>query len=180
MDASATLSDIADGLAGLGVPVLLVGGWALNSYGVSRQTIDIDLLIREPDFGEIDPLLRDQGYRMVYRGELFARYQCGRSERPDIGVLFASPETVDAMIETAQSVKLAGVELAVPSLEHLMGMKLHALKHNYQARAPRDIPDLVALIQANREAVTDEDFRDLCEKYGTPKICRQVETFLEP
>jgi len=55
-------------------------------------------------------------------------------------------------------------------LEHLLALKLHALKH---ARPPRDLKDLADVVQlavANGLDVRAEMFRALCLTYATPEL----------
>ena len=41
-----------------GIPVVLIGAYALQAYGVIRQTLDVDVLISEADASELDAGLR--------------------------------------------------------------------------------------------------------------------------
>jgi len=44
-----TLRAVAEALAKAGVPVLLIGGLAVNQYGYTRATVDVDFLLAADD-----------------------------------------------------------------------------------------------------------------------------------
>lgn len=44
-----TLRNLERRLDEAGVPYVIIGGLALNAYGYPRQTIDVDMVLREPD-----------------------------------------------------------------------------------------------------------------------------------
>jgi hypothetical protein len=57
------------------IPVLLIGGHALQAYGVTRQTLDVDVLVSEAHATAMDAALHHVGYSQVARSEIFARYR---------------------------------------------------------------------------------------------------------
>jgi hypothetical protein len=44
------------------VPCVLIGGFAINFYKVTRNTLDVDFLITQNDFKKIEKSLTDAGY----------------------------------------------------------------------------------------------------------------------
>jgi hypothetical protein len=49
------------------IPSVLIGGFALNYYGVTRQTADVDFLITEEDITKALRLLEKAGYKQRFR-----------------------------------------------------------------------------------------------------------------
>ena len=49
----------------------LVGGFALNVYGMTRTTNDIDILLEETSSTKVIPFLESLGYQTLYRSEAF-------------------------------------------------------------------------------------------------------------
>jgi len=160
------------------IALVLVGGWALNAYGVSRQTLDVDFLIDETDFGALRKALTDHSYQQVYKDHVFAKLRSERADNLDIDLLFVDSSTIDAVVVEGRDLTIEGASFRVPSLLHLVAMKLHALKNNEANRRLRDLPDIMALIEANSLDVADASFKDACLKYGTPelynKICNSI------
>ncbi len=69
-----------------------------------------------------------------------------------------------------------GLTLRVPSLPHLIALKLHAARQ--ESREGRDVPDIVALLEANPGVVPPAVLCELCARYGTPGIAEQLARWL--
>ncbi len=57
MDNNSVFHLMADLTQQEGVPCVMIGGFAINHYKVSRQTADVDFLITKEDFLKITDLL---------------------------------------------------------------------------------------------------------------------------
>lgn len=57
------------------IPMLLIGGHALQAYGVTRQTLDVDVLIAEAHAASLEEALLQVGYTVQARSEIFARHR---------------------------------------------------------------------------------------------------------
>lgn len=158
-----------------GVAFVLIGGFAVNHYKFTRQTLDIDFLIKEQDFEKILDLLESAGYRLDYRQEAFARLVSTKSPvLLDIDFMFIDEETIVKIIKDSQKATITGCEFRVPSLEHLIALKLHAVKYNLKLRLHKDIPDIINLIRINKVDVKTENFKELCLKYGSQEIYQRI------
>ncbi len=154
--------------------LLLVGGWALNAYGVSRQTLDIDFVCMPDALASLDSLLVSCGYSRVYRDEIFAKYRSPTDGLLDVDLLFVDKDTVGALLAESRVLEIGKAKFPVPSLNHLIAMKLHALKHNAPRRGAKDTADIVALIEANQLDVRNPEFHALCLKFGDQDLYEQL------
>jgi hypothetical protein len=109
------------------IPCLLIGGFAVNYYHVTRQTLDVDFLTTSEDFKKIRPVLRQAGYRDAYVRKIFVRLDHKSKDMLDLDFLFADHDTLREMIRYGKKIKLAGEVFTIPSLDHLLALKLHAL-----------------------------------------------------
>ena len=158
-----------------GVSFVLIGGFAVNYYKYTRQTVDVDFLVKEQDFQKILNLLEAAGYKVDYRQEVFARFTSAESPLlMDIDFMFIDVETFDKIIKDSQKTSIADCEFRVPSLEHLIALKLHAVKYNPKFRLAKDVPDIINLIIINNLDVKNEKFKELCLKYGTKEIYQNI------
>jgi hypothetical protein len=158
-----------------GVSLVLIGGFAVNYYKFTRQTCDVDFLITEEDFQRILELLEVSGYKIDYRQEVFVRLISDK--RPllmDIDFMFVDEETLAKIIKDSQKATIAGCEFIVPSLAHLIALKLHAVKYNPKLRLAKDIPDIINLIRINKMDVKNGKFKELCLKYGTQEFYQKI------
>ncbi len=158
-------------------PVLLIGGYALQAYGVTRLTLDVDVLVAEAHAGLVDAGLLQAGYSPVARTEIFARYRHPSTVLPDVDVLYVDGETAGKMSQAATPYGVAGANCLVPALSHLVGMKLHAIRMN-PLREARDFADIVELMRANPGRIGKDELRQLCAGYGPRGIWEKLETTL--
>lgn len=157
-----------------GVPCVLIGGFAVNHYNVTRQTADVDFLITREDFDRISGFLEKAGYEQTLAQDTFAQLRSGRLPLLDIDFMFVDQATLTKILSEGQLLKIAGQKFIVPSLHHLIALKLHSIKYNPKIRLIRDLPDIVNLIRINKVNVGDKKFKELCLKYGTEEIYRRI------
>lgn len=152
----------------------MIGGFAVNYYKVSRQTADIDFLITKEDFEKLSPLLEKEGFRKDYEQEVFARLFGSSSYLMDADFMFVDKDTLDKIIKEGKEISIAGQKFMVPSLNHLIALKLHAVRYNPRIREYKDLPDIIQLVRINKLDVKDSEFKDLCLKYGTEELYNKI------
>jgi len=157
-----------------GIPVVLIGAYALQAYGVIRQTLDVDVLISEADALKMDAGLRRAGYTELVRSEIFARYRHLSTELADVDVLYVDSETAKRMVGEAREYPLAETTCLIPALSHLLALKLHAIRSNPQ-REPRDFADIIELVRANPRDISKDELHGLCVRYGPGGIWEKLE-----
>jgi hypothetical protein len=153
---------------------VLIGGFAVNYYKVSRQTADVDFLLALNDLDLALEVLKKSGYREIARGEAFARLESEDLRLMNLDLLVTETETLDRIIAEGKETWIAGLKFIVPSLEHLIAMKLHSIKNNPRLREYRDLPDIINLIEANQVDVKNSHFSELCLKYGTQELYQKI------
>jgi len=157
-----------------GVTGILVGGFAVNYYKVTRQTADVDFLITEEDFGRISSLLEKEGYEQDYRQKVFVRLKADKLYLMDLDFMFVDKETLDKIIKEGKQISIAGQRFIVPSLMHLIALKLHSIKYNPRLRENKDLSDIVDLLRINKIKVKNNEFKNLCLKYGTEELYNKI------
>jgi len=156
------------------VSCILIGGFAINYYKVTRQTIDVDFLITKEDFKKIFPSLEKEGYKKDYSQEVFTRLRANSSYLMDLDFMFVDKDTLDKIISEGKKITIAKQEFIVPSIEHLIALKLHSIKNNPDIRKNKDLPDIVNLIKVNKVNVKNEEFRKMCLKYGNAELYNDI------
>ena len=125
-DINSILEVVTGQLPEEGVNVLLIGGFAVNHYGYSRNTLDIDFMVKEMD----QPIIRDVMVRngFINRSEMdhVTFYQ-----HPDGGMridfLSVDVRTFDKLMKNSELISLGEYSLRVPALCDLLAMKLFAI-----------------------------------------------------
>ncbi|MFH1478507.1 MAG: nucleotidyl transferase AbiEii/AbiGii toxin family protein [Candidatus Omnitrophota bacterium] len=156
------------------VNCVLIGGFAVNYYKVSRQTADIDFLITKEDFEKISDILIKKGFKKDYEHEVFTRLLGDEPYLMDTDFMFVDKDTLDKIIKDGKKISIAKQKFIVPSLSHLIALKLHAIKYNPSIREYRDMPDIIQLINVNKIDVKDTEFKDICLTYGTEELYNKI------
>lgn len=157
-----------------GASCILIGGFAVNYYKVSRHTADVDFLTTEEDFGKIKNLLKNEGFKIDSLEKTFARMASDKYSLMNIDYLFIDEETFDKIAKDSKVMTIAGQKFIVPSVEILIALKLHAIKYNKKMREHKDLPDIINLIRLNKADYKSAKFRSLCLKYGTEELYNKI------
>ncbi len=150
---------------------LVIGGHAVNAYGYARLTADVDLVVRREDRDRWLGLLIERGYGLFHDGGVFLQF----SPPPPAGnwpidLMLVRDETFAKFIAEGREVPLLGTILRIPSLDHLLALKLHALKSQSARRQFKDLNDLLCLVEINHLDLASEKYRQWFLKYGTLEL----------
>lgn len=163
-----------------GVSVVLVGGYALGAHGHQRFTKDVDFVVAEQDVDKLVSALSKTGYREVLRSPVVVRCAPEDEASEVVDLMPVDAHTFGKMKTEAREEDYGGERFLVPKLDHLMAMKLHALREQFETRKTKDLPDIVELLKRNHLDVTSERFRDLCYTYGTPELYQEIVSWVKP
>lgn len=157
-----------------GMPFLIIGGHAVNAYGLARQTGDIDLLVPGENKADWDKLLVRLGYQPGQSDQHFARYTYRDLAGWPIDLMFVDGPTFVKMAGEARAVTIGDAEVRVVSINHLIMLKIHALKNYQPHRDVKDFNDLVSLLALPECDLSDGDLRSLCERYAGPSLYARI------
>ena len=138
------------------VDYALIGGFALGAYGISRATVDLDILIHEENGEAIVRFLESLGYETLARSEAFSNHEHPIPAMGRIDFLYVSGETAETILGEAEVRPIFGNDsIKVVKPEHLIALKLYALSvapHRYH-REMEDVRALLGLAGIDREEV---------------------------
>lgn len=153
---------------------VVIGGLAVNAHGYSRTTGDVDLLVAREESQSWTEILSALGYAIHGAGEAFIQMSPPLGGMWPVDLMLVSRATFEAFWATVREAEVRGLRLAVPSLQHLLALKLHALKHGLPHRESKDLNDLIHLVHFNKLDVEELGFRQLVEKYGTSETYERL------
>jgi predicted nucleotidyltransferase len=153
---------------------LVIGGYAVNAHGYSRQTMDLDLLIPKDQQHFWKQLVLESGYVVHGSKESFLQFVPVEQEQLPVDFMLVNEPTFSGMYAEAMTASLGGVEVKIPSLRHLIALKLHVLKQGLPHRELRDLYDVFQLVNLNKIDVRSDDFKKLCERYGNSKLYETI------
>ena len=164
-------------LPAAGVNCLLIGGFAVNHYGYTRNTLDIDFMIAADQVDRICAIMQAAGFTNVsVLDNVIFFGRPGSTLRVDF--LRVEPETLRKLDAHAVTVTLNGHTLRLPALHDLLAMKLFALTQAPEQRGDKDLPDVAYLCLLNNLDL-ERDLHPLCQRYGSEALYRQVQEQVE-
>jgi hypothetical protein len=123
----------------------VVGAFGLHAYGLTRATLDLDLATESAAQPKLVAFLESLGYETLYRS---AGYSNHVHALPDLGRLdfvYVESETARVLFSGGTVLQLGEHRVPVPRPEHLVAMKVHAMK-NDPSRTLREMADIQFLL----------------------------------
>jgi hypothetical protein len=160
-----------------GLETVLVGGNAVNLHAYSRTTFDLDLLVPERDAARWLSFFEEHGYAVFHRTANFIRlrFAADPAGALPVDLMLSDEETFHKIKADSTRRDLgSGVSLAIPSVLHLIAMKLHALRSAGRREYGVDLQDVTHLIKSAKIDVASEEFTEVLERYGTDEIRRRI------
>ena len=175
MKALETILDIASRkLPESGIDCILIGGFAVNYYGYTRNTLDVDFMIFTEQLTEVRQIMVKSGFTNVVIEDSVAFF-INPSSSLRVDFLSVDKNTIQKLNDNTVNATIYGYELKVPSLKDLISMKIFALSQNLMRRTAKDLPDIVYLTIINNLNL-ESDIHLLCDKFGTEEIFDLIST----
>ena len=167
-----TLETLAAVLDAVKVEFLVIGGFAVNHYGYSRNTVDIDVMIISDECARVRDALWQAGFTNISLHDTVMFVQRpGSTWRIDF--LRTDSGTMQELLTRAECVVLAGVEVNVPALPDLIAMKLFSLAQNPVLREAKDLSDIAHLTYLNRLDL-EREVKPIAMKYANEEIYQRI------
>ncbi|MGV3754523.1 MAG: hypothetical protein ACO1QS_04015 [Verrucomicrobiota bacterium] len=135
-----------------GLRFLVIGGHAVMAHGFARSTYDLDLLVRANEQEQWQALLQEKHASTFAEGPNFIQYQASSQLTEAIDLLLVHERIFEPLWQASFSP--SQIQARFVSLEHLIQLKVHALKHGGDTWKHRR--DLSELIHTNKMTVPTE------------------------
>ena len=152
-----------------GLDVLVIGGHAVNAYGYSRTTVDVDFLVALPSFPRWREIFESTGNRWFGQTETFARLDPPGTNPPSlpVDVMLVSPDTFNKLYAERRMLDFGGTLLPVPKPLHLIVLKLHAMRNPERLKKGKDLPDILNLISICQIDPKHREFLEVLDRYAS-------------
>lgn len=147
------------------INLILIGGFSLSFYKVTRRTTDIDFLINKDDINKAKNLLAKNDFELIYENNLALQFRNNKITFLNIDFIIVDNKTFESMFSEGKKVTIKNYEFTIPNLNHLIALKLHAIKSDSK-RKYKDLTDIFDLIQHNSKDLINTDIISLCETYA--------------
>jgi hypothetical protein len=124
-------------------------------------------------------LFTELGYHIFSDAAHFIQLVSQKETAWPVDLMFVRPATFKPMFEASRVVEFYETTSRVPTLEHLIALKLHAIKNTRPNRFLKDFLDVENLIRVNRLDIKSENIRRLFEKYATLELYEKISAALD-
>lgn len=148
---------------------MIIGGYAVAAHGHTRATFDVDLLVPREDREAWFTRITGAGLTLFGESRAFAQFtQPSGGEGLDL--MFVDPPTFDSMWNASEERDFGGSRARVPCLDHVLALKLHALRQSLPHRTSKDAEDVETLVRRNGLKLDSPHYQNLFLKYGSKEI----------
>ena len=159
---------------------ILIGGHAFNYHGLSRQTGDVDLIVKLTDSDWWKSALDRLKYTIGQTDDRFARFRPAELGEWPIDLMFVDDNTFRKLFESSVKGNVGVAEISIVSPRHLLTLKLHALKHYQESRYAKDYNDVLWLLRSAKVKITEDELAELCEKYANQDLFTKLRDNWDP
>jgi len=160
-----------------GLPFLVIGGHAVNAYGYSRFTKDLDIVIRREQRAEWLAALEQNGFSIHRDGGTFLQLTPPPGCKWPLDLMLVKASTFSNLSRDSREIGIGPGKFRVPALDGLFALKFHVLKQKIPGRGYKDLLDILTLAQCNGIDVRSDRVKSICAKFGSPEIYEQVIAF---
>jgi len=172
MDAARLIALLRPHFEATGTRWMLAGGFAVAAWGSARTTLDLDLLLDEGARGALLPRIVAEGFEAYNDTEGFTNLEHPDPALGRLDLLWVEGSTSERLFSAAVSrTGPDGLPVLVPAPEHLVSMKVKAIR-NKPIRVFRDSEDLRVLL--NRPEVDQNEARETFERNGLLELYNRL------
>ena len=160
MDFELVFENLLEKFAEKEVSFALIGGFALQAFGYSRATQDVDLLISAEDIQKVKEILSNMSYRIIHESENAINFWSDTAPLGNIDILIACRKYSRAMLNRAVIKDILGkysIQVIIP--EDIIGLKIQS-SSNDPSRWSQDMADIRQMIQLHKQTLNVELLRE--------------------
>jgi predicted nucleotidyltransferase len=151
-----------------GVDCILIGGFAVNYHGYTRNTLDVDFMVVSEQLDAVRQIMTRAGFTNISIENNVAFFSAPSSPLR-VDFLRVDGGTMSKLLANAVSASVHGYRLKVPALKDLIAMKIFALSQDIARRMGKDLPD-IAYLSVLHDLDLESEIRPLCSRFGTQRI----------
>lgn len=176
MDFAREIEDIGTFLAGAGFPFAIIGGVALAAYGHPRMTLDLDVVTDATAQDAVVAFMESRGFATLHRSSGYSNHRHADRRRGRVDFMYVRGETAARLFAGLRHLPgPGGRPIAVPRPEHLVAMKVQAMKQAPE-RTWQEMADIGHLVRL--EGVNRDEIRGYFEKDDLGERWRELEQAL--
>ena len=155
-----------------GMTFALAGGNALRAWGHQRLTYDVDFVVNGSDRRRVIAFAESLGYTTTHESPAFSNHHHADHAFGHVDFMYVYGNTAEQVFAGVVKLTLGNVELPVVRPEHLIAMKVRAMKSE-PMRVLIDAPDIAFLLSL--PGLDRERVREYFSEHGLLKIYDELE-----
>lgn len=155
-------------LAAERIDCLLVGGFAVNFHGYTRNTLDVDFMIVGEQLDAVRRIMVATGFTNVTVQDNVTFFNAPDSPLR-VDFINVDRHTMRKLLANAIPATVHEFKVKVPALRDLIAMKIFALSQSVPRRMGKDLPD-IAFLSVLHNLDMEADIRPLCDRFGTSEV----------
>jgi hypothetical protein len=147
VDFAAELRAVQEFLDARGFRSAVIGGVALAAYGHPRTTLDLDVVTESPAQAPLVAFMESRGFTTLHRSSGYSNHRHADRHHGRVDFMYVQGRTSELLFGALRQLPgPGGVMMTVPRPEHLIAMKVQAIK-NAPDRTWQDLVDIGYLLQ---------------------------------
>ncbi len=164
LDFARVIDAVAGFLERENAPFALVGAFALHAYGLSRATFDLDFVTEAEVRERLIAYLESLGYETLHASSGYSNHLHSDAAAGRLDFIYVAGETSRRLFSApGTTLRLGGRDLPVPRAEHLVAMKVHAMKNDPE-RVFQEMADIRVLLRV--PGIDEDEVRGYFERAG--------------
>ena len=169
------LRNISQKAGEAGLPLLLIGGYAVMAHGFVRATDDLDLLVQGSRRDQWRRLLEGLGMSVYREMPAFMQFNPAPGAELPVDLMFVADKVFEQMQADADQASVENLSLGIVSLLHLIALKCHAIQHGKQHPRLKDTEDLIQLALINHLDLNEPELRATILMHGNQELYEKLQ-----
>lgn len=146
VDFATELRAVQDFLDAQGFRSAVIGGVALAAYGHPRMTLDLDVVTESRAQASVVAFMESRGFTTLHRSSGYSNHRHPERSHGRVDFMYVQGRTSELLFDAVRHLPgPGGVTIAVPRPEHLIAMKVQAMK-DAPDRTWQDLVDIGYLL----------------------------------
>ncbi|MGQ0736915.1 MAG: nucleotidyl transferase AbiEii/AbiGii toxin family protein [Acidobacteriota bacterium] len=176
MDFAGELRTVREFLEAGGVRHAVIGGVALAAYGHPRMTLDLDIVTESKAQDALVAFMESRGFQTLHRSTGYSNHRHVERQRGRVDFMYVEGRTSERLFSGTRDLPgPGGLTIAVPRPEHLIAMKVQAMK-DAPERTWQDLADIGYLLR--RGGIDRQEVQGYFTRAGLQEKWRELDDAL--
>jgi hypothetical protein len=156
----------------------VIGAFALHAYGLTRATRDLDFVTESSAQQKLIMFLETLGYETLHVSSGYSNHLHCDPAKGRLDFVYVSGDTNRLLFGSAQKMMVLGdIAVPVPRAEHLVAMKIQAMKNDPE-RTFQEMADILFLVRL--PGIDKSEVKEYFKRQGLMDKYHEIQRIVEP